>query len=99
MVRLDGVPCTIVGVMPSKLQFHCTTDVWTTIAPALGASGAPASPGPWLTVIGIVPEIRTVKLDESRATPPTAYVPHRLMSTCNYGIVTESVRIDVFGAS
>jgi predicted permease len=42
---------------------------------------------PWLTVIGVVPDIRTVKLDESRPTPPTAYVPHRLISTRNYGIV------------
>jgi predicted permease len=41
----------------------------------------------WFTVIGVVPNIRTVKLDESRATPPTAYVPHRLISTRNYGIV------------
>lgn len=42
---------------------------------------------PWISVIGVVPNIRTVKLDESRATPPTAYVPHRLISTRNYGIV------------
>ena len=35
-------------------------------------------PGPWFSVIGVVPDIRTVKLDESRATPPTAYLPHRL---------------------
>ena len=42
---------------------------------------------PWLTVIGVVPDIRTVKLDESRATPPTAYLPHRFVSTRNYGIV------------
>jgi predicted permease len=42
---------------------------------------------PWLSVIGVVPDIRTVKLDESRATPPTAYLPHRFISTRNYGIV------------
>jgi hypothetical protein len=42
---------------------------------------------PWLTVIGVVPDIRTVKLDESRATPPTAYIPHRFISTHSYGIV------------
>jgi putative ABC transport system permease protein len=42
---------------------------------------------PWLTVIGVVPDIRTVKLDESRQTPPTVYLPHRLISTRNYGIV------------
>ena len=47
---------------------------------------------PWLTVIGVVPDIRTVKLDESRQTPPTAYLPHRLISTRNYGIVIRSAR-------
>jgi putative ABC transport system permease protein len=45
---------------------------------------------PWLTVIGVIPNIRTVKLDESRATPPTAYLPHRLISTRNYGIVVRT---------
>jgi predicted permease len=56
---------------------------------------------PWMTVIGVVPDIRTVKLDESRATPPTAYIPHRFISTRNYGIVVrtrsapESVVTDV----
>jgi putative ABC transport system permease protein len=45
---------------------------------------------PWFSVIGIVPDIRTVKLDESMGTPPTAYVPHRFISTRNYGIVVRS---------
>ena len=45
---------------------------------------------PWLSVIGVVPDIRTVKLDESRSTPPTAYLPHRFLSTRNYGIVVRS---------
>jgi predicted permease len=45
---------------------------------------------PWFSVIGVVPDIRTVKLDESDATPPTAYVPHRFISTRNYGIVLRS---------
>jgi putative ABC transport system permease protein len=45
---------------------------------------------PWFSVIGVVPDIRTVKLDESDATPPTAYVPHRFISTRNYGIVVRS---------
>jgi putative ABC transport system permease protein len=59
---------------------------------------------PWLTVIGVVPDIRTVKLDESRGTPPTAYLPHRFVSTRNYGIVVrtrsapESVTADVRAA-
>jgi ABC-type antimicrobial peptide transport system permease subunit len=34
-----------------------------------------------------VTDIRTVKLDESRATPPTAYLPHRFVSTRNWGMV------------
>jgi predicted permease len=49
-----------------------------------------AEANPWLTVIGVVPDIRTVKLDESRATPPTAYLPHRLISTRNYGIIVRT---------
>jgi putative ABC transport system permease protein len=55
----------------------------------------------WLTVIGVVPDIRTVKLDESHATPPTAYLPHRFISTRNYGIIIrtksqpESVKAEV----
>jgi putative ABC transport system permease protein len=46
--------------------------------------------GPWLTVIGVVPDIRTVKLDETMGTPPTAYVPHRFVSTRNWGIVVRT---------
>ena len=34
-----------------------------------------------------MPDIRTVKLDETGITPPTAYLPHRFISTRNYGIV------------
>lgn len=46
---------------------------------------------PWLTVIGVVPSIRTVKLDESAGTPPTAWLPHRFISTRNYGIVVRAL--------
>ncbi len=45
---------------------------------------------PWMTVIGVVPDIRTVKLDESGQTPPTAYVPHRFLATRNYGIIVRT---------
>ena len=48
---------------------------------------AEESTNPWLSVIGVVPDIRTVKLDESDTTPPTAWLPHRFISTRNYGIV------------
>jgi predicted permease len=48
------------------------------------------SSSPWLSVIGVVPDIRTVKLDESSATPPTAYLPHRFISTRNWGIVVRT---------
>ncbi len=51
---------------------------------------AESDASPWMTVIGVVPDIRTVKLDESRATPPTAYVPHRFVSTRNYAIVVRT---------
>jgi len=46
---------------------------------------------PWLTVIGVVPDIRTVKLDESMPTPPTAYLPHRFISPRDYGIVIRTL--------
>ncbi len=45
---------------------------------------------PWFSVIGVVPDIRTVKLDEPLATPPTAYLPHRFISTRNYGIIVRT---------
>ncbi len=45
---------------------------------------------PWITVIGVVPDIRTVKLDESGVTPPTAYLPHRFVSTRSWGIVVRT---------
>jgi len=48
------------------------------------------STNPWLSVIGVVPDIRTVKLDESQATPPTAWLPHRFISTRNYGIIVQT---------
>jgi putative ABC transport system permease protein len=47
-------------------------------------------PNPWFTVIGVVPDIRTLKLDESGVTPPTAYLPHRFVSTRNWGIVVRT---------
>jgi len=47
-------------------------------------------PNPWLTVIGVVPDIRTLKLDESGVTPPTAWLPHRFVSTRNWGIVVRT---------
>jgi putative ABC transport system permease protein len=47
-------------------------------------------PGPWFTVIGVVADIRTVKLGERRGTPPTAYVPHRFVTTRNWGIVVRT---------
>ncbi|HEX5071407.1 MAG TPA: ABC transporter permease [Vicinamibacterales bacterium] len=45
---------------------------------------------PWITVIGVVPDIRTLKLDESGVNPPTAYVPHRFISTFNWGVVVRT---------
>jgi predicted permease len=45
---------------------------------------------PWVTVIGVVPAIHTVKLDETFPVPPTAYLPHHFLSTRNYGIVVRS---------
>jgi putative ABC transport system permease protein len=47
-------------------------------------------PSPWFTVIGVVPDIRTLKLDESGVTPPTAYLPHRFVSTRNWGILVRT---------
>jgi predicted permease len=45
---------------------------------------------PWMTVIGVVPDIRTLKLDETGQTPPTAYVPHRFISGLSWGIVVRT---------
>jgi len=45
---------------------------------------------PWFTVIGVVPDIRTVKLDEGGTTPPTAYLPHGYIPVRNYGIVVRT---------
>jgi len=47
-------------------------------------------PSPWITVIGVVPDIRTLKLDETGQTPPTAYVPHRFISGLSWGIVVRT---------
>jgi ABC-type antimicrobial peptide transport system permease subunit len=41
-------------------------------------------------VIGIVPDIRTLKLDEPGVTPSIAYLPHRFVSTRNWGIVVRT---------
>jgi predicted permease len=51
---------------------------------------AEESSAPWLSVIGVVPDVRTVKLDEGGTTPPTAWLPHRFISTRNYGIVVRT---------
>lgn len=45
---------------------------------------------PWISVIGVVPDIRTLKLDESGLNPPTAYLPHRFISSRNWGIVVRT---------
>ncbi len=41
----------------------------------------------WFTVIGVAPDIRTVKLDENRRTPPTVYLPYRFTPTRDYGVL------------
>ena len=38
-------------------------------------------------VVGVVPDIRTVKLDEDRRTPPTAYLPLRFVPTRDYALM------------
>jgi putative ABC transport system permease protein len=45
---------------------------------------------PWLTVVGVVPNIRTVKLDERGIMPPTAYLPYPFVPARNYGIVVRT---------
>jgi putative ABC transport system permease protein len=42
------------------------------------------------TVIGVVPDIRTVKLDENQTTPPTAYLPFRFLPTRDYGLMVRT---------
>jgi putative ABC transport system permease protein len=48
------------------------------------------SSGTWFTVIGVAPDIRTVKLDENRSTPPTAYLPYRFVPTRDYALIARS---------
>jgi len=44
----------------------------------------------WFTVIGVVPDIRTVKLDESQSTPPTAWVPLPFVSPRDLGLMVRT---------
>jgi putative ABC transport system permease protein len=44
----------------------------------------------WFSVIGVAPDMRTVKLDENRSTPPTAYLPHRFVPTRDYALIARS---------
>ena len=42
VIRLDGVPYTVIGVMPPAFQFPRRSELWIPLAPALGGSGAPS---------------------------------------------------------
>ena len=44
----------------------------------------------WYEVVGVVPDIRTVKLDEDQRTPPTAYVPLRFVPTRDYALMVHT---------
>ncbi len=44
----------------------------------------------WYTVVGVVPDIRTVKLDEDMRTPPTAYLPMAAIPTRDYGLMVRT---------
>lgn len=46
----------------------------------------------WYEVIGVAPDIRTVKLDEDMGTPPTAYLPPRFVATRDYGLMVRTRR-------
>jgi predicted permease len=41
----------------------------------------------WYEVIGVAADMRTVKLDEDRITPPTAFVPLRFVPTRDYALM------------
>ncbi|MGD8601594.1 MAG: ABC transporter permease, partial [Gemmatimonadota bacterium] len=41
----------------------------------------------WYSVVGVVPDIRTVKLDEDQRTPPTAFVPIHTLDTRDFGVM------------
>src|SRR5262249_42948383 len=45
VIRLDGVPYTIVGVMPPKFQYPTRSELWIPITPALDASGTAGRSG------------------------------------------------------
>jgi predicted permease len=44
----------------------------------------------WYEVIGVAPDVRTVKLDEDMGTPPTAFLPPRFVSTRDYGLMVRT---------
>lgn len=46
----------------------------------------------WFTVIGVVSDIRTVKLDEDMRTPPTAYLPSAFVPTRDYAVIVRTPR-------
>jgi predicted permease len=41
----------------------------------------------WISVIGVIPDMRTVKLDENEPTPATAFVPIQMLDTRDYGVM------------
>lgn len=41
----------------------------------------------WISVIGVIPDMRTVKLDENEPTPATAFVPIHMLDTRDYGLM------------
>ncbi len=46
----------------------------------------------WYEVIGVAADMRTVKLDEDRITPPTAFVPLRFVPTRDYALMVRAQR-------
>ncbi len=69
-IRVDDVPRTIIGVMPSKMQFPEDTDLWTSLVPDLQAGGAAR------TVMLFGRLANGVKLPTARAEMDT--IAHRL---------------------
>lgn len=45
------------------------------------------STGLWYTVVGVIPDVRTVKLDENQPTPPTAFVPIHALDARDFGMM------------
>lgn len=63
VIRVDGEPTTVVGVMPEGFRFPVIHDVWLPLRSASAAT--PRGEGTWMNVVGLLAADRS--LDEARS--------------------------------